>query len=173
MPSFQQQNCKKCLRASKNRAWRGKVIIRNRRKRILQILVLSDRKFKSTMINMLRASRNSCILLKLKSIELVMPSNHLILCHAFLLLASILPRIRVFSNELVLHIRLPSIAASASSLALPVNIQDWFPLGLTGWISLEFKGRVFNITVQKHQFFCAQPSLWSNSHIHIWLLEKP
>jgi len=53
-----------------------------------------------------------------------MPSNHLILCHALLLLASILPRIRVFSNELVLHIRLPSIAASTSSSALPVNIQD-------------------------------------------------
>ena len=64
-----------------------------------------------------------------------------------------------------------NIGASAS--ALPVNIQDWFPLGLTGWISLEFKGRVFNITVQKHQFFCAQPSLWSNSHIHTWLLKKP
>ena len=55
-------------------------------------------------------------------------------------------------------------------------IQDWFPLGLTGWISLQSKGlsRVFsNTTVQKHQFFHAQPSLWSNSHIHTWLLEEP
>ena len=67
-----------------------------------------------------------------------------------------------------------SIGASAS--VLPMNIQDWFPLGWTGWISLESKGfsRVFsNTAVQKHQFFSAQPSLWSNSHIHTWLLEKP
>ena len=59
---------------------------------------------------------------------------------------------------------------------LPKNIQDWFPWGWTGWISLQSKGlaRVFsNTTVQKHQFFSAQLSLWSNSHIHIWLLEKP
>ena len=68
------------------------------------------------------------------------------------------------------------IGASASILILPMNIQGWFPLGLTGWISLLSKGlaRVFsNTTVQKHQFFSAQPSLWSNSHIHTWLLEKP
>ena len=67
-----------------------------------------------------------------------------------------------------------SIGASAS--VLPMNIQDWFPLGWTGWISLQSKGlsRVFsNTTVQKHQFSGAQPSLWSNSHIHTWLLEKP
>ena len=65
---------------------------------------------------------------------------------------------------------------SASASALPMNIQDWFPLGLTGWISLQTKelSRVFsNITVQKYQFFGAQLSLWSNSHIHTWLLEKP
>ena len=69
-----------------------------------------------------------------------------------------------------------SIGASASASVLPVNIQDWFPLGWTGWISLQSKGlsRVFsNTTVQKHQFFGAQLSLKSNSHIHIWLLEKP
>ena len=68
-----------------------------------------------------------------------------------------------------------SIGASASASVLPMNIQDWFPLGWTGWISLQSKGlsRVFsNTTVQKHQFFRAQPSLWSNSHIHTWLLEK-
>ena len=67
-----------------------------------------------------------------------------------------------------------SIGASAS--VLPMNIQDWFPLGLTGLISLQSKGlsRVFsNTTAQKHQFFGTQPSLWSNSHIHTWLLEKP
>ena len=68
-----------------------------------------------------------------------------------------------------------SIFASASTSVLPVNIQDWFPLGLTGLILLS-KGfsRVFsNTTVQKYQFFGAQLSLWSNSHIHTWLLEKP
>ena len=64
----------------------------------------------------------------------------------------------------------------ASALVLPMNIQDWFPLRWTGWISLQSKGysRVFsNFTVQKHQFFSAQLSLWSNSHIHTWLPEKP
>ena len=69
-----------------------------------------------------------------------------------------------------------SIGASASTSVLPMNIQDWFPLGWTGWISLQSKGlsRVFSsTTVQKHQFFSVQPSLWSNSHIHTWLLEKP
>ena len=67
-----------------------------------------------------------------------------------------------------------SVGTSAS--VLPVNIQEWFPLGLTGLISLLSKqlSRVFSkTTVQKHQFFSAQPSLWSNSHIHTWLLEKP
>ena len=69
-----------------------------------------------------------------------------------------------------------SFGASVSASVLPMNIQDWFPLGLTGWISLQSKGlsRVFsNTTVQKHQFFGTQLSLWSNSHIHTWLLEKP
>ena len=69
-----------------------------------------------------------------------------------------------------------SIGASASASVLPMNIQDWFPLGLNGLIFLQSKGlsRVFsNTTVQKHQFFSIQPSLWSNSHIHTWLLEKP
>ena len=69
-----------------------------------------------------------------------------------------------------------SIGASASTSGLPMNIQGWFPLGWTGLISLQSKGlsRVFsNTTVQKHQFFCAQPSSWSNSHIHTWLLKKP
>ena len=68
-----------------------------------------------------------------------------------------------------------SIGASVSTSALPVNTQDWSPLGLTSWISLLSKGlsRVFaKTTVQKHQFFSAQPFLLSTSHIHIWLLEK-
>jgi len=65
-----------------------------------------------------------------------------------------------------------SIGASAS--VLPMNIQSWFPLRLTGWISLLSKGlsKVFSSTIQRHQFFGAQPSLWSNSHIHTWLLGK-
>ena len=68
------------------------------------------------------------------------------------------------------------IGVSASASVLPMNIQDWFPLGWTGWISLQSKGllRVFsNTIVQKHQFFGTQLSLWSNSHIHTWLLKKP
>ena len=69
-----------------------------------------------------------------------------------------------------------SIGASASSSVLLMNIQHWFPLGLTALISLQSEGlsRVFsNTTVQKHQFFGAQLSLWCNSHIHTWLLERP
>ena len=69
-----------------------------------------------------------------------------------------------------------SIGVTASTSVLPMNIQDWFPLGWTGWISLQSKGlsRVFSsTTVQKHQFFGAQLSSQSNSHIHIWILEKP
>ena len=69
-----------------------------------------------------------------------------------------------------------NIGVSASTSVLPVNTQDWFPLGWTDWISLQSKGLsgVFsNTTVQKHQFFSAQLSLYSNSHIHTWLLEKP
>ena len=69
-----------------------------------------------------------------------------------------------------------SIGISASASVLPMNIQDWFPLGWTSWISLQSKGlsRVFsNTTIQKHQFFGFQFSLQSNFHIHTWLLEKP
>ena len=69
-----------------------------------------------------------------------------------------------------------SIGVSASASVLQMNIQDWFPLGWTGWIFLKSKelSRVFsNTTFQKHQFFSAQLSLQSNSHIHTWLLEKP
>ena len=69
-----------------------------------------------------------------------------------------------------------SIGVSASSLVLPMNTQDWFPLGWTGWISLQSKGlsRVFSKTrVQKHQFFGTQLSFKSNSNIYTWLLEKP
>ena len=102
---------------------------------------------------------NSQSLLKLMSIESGMPSNHLILCRPHLLLPSIFPSIRVFSNESVLHIRWPKDWSFSFSISLPMNTQDWPPLGWTGWISLLSKGlsRVFsNTTVQNHQFFGAQ-----------------
>ena len=106
-------------------------------------------------------------LLKLMSIESVKASNHLILCHPLLLLPSIFPRIRDFSNELAVCISLPKYGTPTSVSVFPKKIQDWFPLGLTGLISLQFMrfSRVFsNITVQKYQFLSAQLSLWSNSH---------
>ena len=111
---------------------------------------------------------------KLVSVELVMPSNYLILCSPLLLLPSIFPSIRVSSNESALASSGQSIGASA--LGLTMNIQSWYPLRLTALISLQSKGlsRIFSsITIQKHQLFSAQPSLWYNSHIHTWLLEKP
>ena len=79
-------------------------------------------------------------LLKHMSIESVMPSNHLLLCRPFLLLPSIFPSTKVFSNELALHIRWPKFGASASASVLPMNNQSWFPLLLTGLISLLSKG---------------------------------
>ena len=111
---------------------------------------------------------NSWSILKLMSVESVMPSNHLILCCPLLLLPSIFPRIRIFSNESVLLIRWPKYWSFSFNVS-PFSEH-------TGLISLQSKGlsRVFsNTTVQKHQFFGTQPSLWSNSHIHTWLLEKP
>ena len=114
---------------------------------------------------------NSQSLLKPMSLESGMPSNHLILCRPLLLPPSIFPSIRVFSNESVFFFMSggQSTGVSVSASVLPKNIQDSFPLGLTGLISLKLKGlsRVFsNTTVQKHQFFSAQSSLWSDSHIH-------
>ena len=88
---------------------------------------------------------------KLMSIRSVMWSKHLIFCSPLLLLSSIFPNIRVFSNESALHISGQNIGVSASTSVLPMNIQDWFPLGLTGLISLQSKGlsRVLsNTTVQ-------------------------
>ena len=80
------------------------------------------------------------------------------------------PNIRVFSNESTLRMRWPKYWSFSFRSVLPINIQDWFPLRLTCLISLQFKGLwVFsNTTVQKHQFFSAELSLWSNSHIHTW-----
>ena len=105
---------------------------------------------------------------KFISIEMVMPSNHLILCRPLLFPSSIFPSIRVFSNESVLHIRWPKYWSFSFNIS--PSKEHW------GLISLQSKGlsRVFsNTRVQKHQFFGTQPSLWPNSHIHTWLLEKP
>ena len=112
---------------------------------------------------------NSQSSLKLMSIELEMPSNHLIVWFP-LLLPSTFPSIRVFSNEPFLHIINWALAS-----VLPMNVQDWSPLALTSLISFQSKGpsRVFaNTTVQNQKFFSTQFSLWSNSQILTWLLEK-
>ena len=110
---------------------------------------------------------NSQSLLKLMSIQLVMPSNHLMLCHTLLLLPSIFSSIRVFSNESVLYIRWPKYwHFSFLNTHLPMNTQDWFLLEWTGWISLQSKGlsRVFSNTTVKKKLFSAQLSLFWLSH---------
>ena len=107
-------------------------------------------------------------LLKLMSIESVMPSNHLILCHP-LLLPSLYPSIRVFSNEPVLRIRWPKYWSFSLSTSTFNEYSGLISFRMDWCISLQSKGlsRVFsNTTVQKHQFFGTQLSLWSNSHIH-------
>ena len=117
----------------------------------------------------------SCSLLKLMCIESVSTCSHLIICCPILLLPSIFPNIRVYSDVLVLQNRVQSIGVAASASVLAMNIHGWFTLGLTDLISLQPKGcsSVFSsTTIQKRQYFGAQPSLWSNSHIHRWLLEK-
>ena len=121
------------------------------------------------------STTNSRGLLRLKYIESVVPSDHIILCCHLLLPPSIFPSIRVFSDESALCIKWPKYGASASTSVLPMNIQDWFPLGWTDLISLESKGllSLFKHQIQKHHFFSTQFSFWSNSHIHTWLLEKP
>ena len=109
------------------------------------------------------------------SIESVMPPNHLILCHPLLLLPSIFISIRVFSNKSALHTKWPKYWSFSFNVSPSKEHQGWYPLGWTGWISFHSKGlsRVLsNTTVQKHQFFGAQLSLQSNSHIHTWPLKK-
>ena len=112
---------------------------------------------------------NSWSLLKLMSIKLAMPSNHLILCRPLLLLPSIFPSIRVFSNESTLHMRWPkywsfsfSISPSSEYSGLLSFRIDWLDCLVSEGFSRVFS----NTTVQKHQFFSTQLSLWSNSHIH-------
>ena len=145
-------------------------------------IVVISRSFVSDSATPWTAARQTSVsftifwsLLKLMSIELVLPSNHLILCHP-LLLPSVFPRIRVFSDESVFHIRWPkdwsfsfSISPSNEYSGLISFEMDWFDrLAVQGIL------RVFSSTiVWKHQFFNVQPSLWSNPHIHTWLLEEP
>ena len=135
-------------------------------------LVLSD----SLRPHGLQHTRLACPSLSprvcIMTIESMIPSNHLILCGPLLLLPSASGS---FQMSQFFTSGGQSIGVSASSV-LPMNTQDWSPLGWTVWISLQSKGlsRVFsNTTVQKHQFFSIQLSLESNSHIHTRLLEKP
>ena len=119
---------------------------------------------------------NSWSSLKLTSIESVMPSSHLILCRPLLLLPPIPPSIRAFSNGSTLRMRWPKYWSFSFSIIPSKEHPGLISLEWTGWISLQSKGlsRVFsNTTVQKHQFFRAQLSSQSNSHINTWPLEKP
>ena len=119
---------------------------------------------------------NSRRSLRLMSIESVMPSSHLILCRPLLLLPPIPPSITVFPMSQLFAWGGQSTRVSALASFLPKKSQGWSPSEWTGWTSLQSKGlsRVFsNTTVQKHQFFSAQLSSQSNSHIHTWPLEKP
>ena len=109
------------------------------------------------------------------SIRSVMPSNHLIRGVPFSFCLQSFPAVVSSLMSRLFASGGQSIGASASASVLPMNIVGWFPLGLTGLIFLQSKGLwwvISNTTVQKHQFFSVQPSLWSNSHISTWLLEK-
>ena len=112
-------------------------------------------------------------------IKLMTPSSHFILCHPVLLLPSIFPSIRVFFNDSTLHIRWPKYQSFSLASVLPMNVQGWFPLGLTGLISLQSKGlsRVFSSTAfQKHSVFFYGPTLMAihdyckNHSFDIWTL---
>ena len=120
--------------------------------------------------------------LKVTSIELVMPSSHLILCHPLLLLPPIPPSIRVFSNESTLRMRWPKYCSFSFSIS-PSNEHpglisfrmDWLDLLVVQWTLkslLQHHSSEASTTAQKHQFFSTQLSLYSNCHMHTWLLEK-
>ena len=115
-------------------------------------------------------------LLELMSIESVMSSKHLIVCCAHIILSQSFSAQGCFPMMQHFASGGQSIGASALASVLPMNIQGWFLLGLTVFISLLSKGLskvLLQHTVQKHQFFGAQPALWSSFHICTWLLEKP
>ena len=112
---------------------------------------------------------NSCPLSQWSHPSISFPATPFLSCPQFFPASRFLPMSQLFTSGG------KNIGASASASVLPMNIQGWFPLGLTCLISLQSKGlsRVFSsTTVQKHQFFSAQPSLWSNSHVCLWLLDK-
>ena len=111
----------------------------------------------------------------LMSIESMMPSNHRIFCHPLSFCPQSFPTSGSFPMSRLLALGSQSIGASTSVSVLPMNIQGWFPLGLSDLITLLFKGLskvTSSTTVLRHQFFSTQPSLWSNSQHHTWLLEK-
>ena len=118
---------------------------------------------------------NSQSLLKLMPIESVIPPNHLILCRPLLLLPTIFSSIRVFSNESVLHIGWPKYRSFSISPSSEYSGLISFRIDWLDFLAAQARdSQVFsNTTVQKHQFFSTQLSLWSSSHIHTWLLEKP
>ena len=118
---------------------------------------------------------NSRSLLRFMSIESVMPSNHLILCHALFLPPSNFPSIKVFSNESVLHIRWPKYWSFTFSIS-PSNEYSGLISFRMNWLDILAVQETWvfsNTTVQKHQFFGAQPSSQSNTHIYTWPQEKP
>ena len=116
------------------------------------------------------ASSNSCPLSQWCYLTISFSAIPFSIClHSF-------PTSRSFPISQIFALGGQNIAASASASVLPMTLQGWFPLGFTGWISLQSKklSRVFSsTTIQKHQFFHVQPSLRFNSHIHVWLSEKP
>ena len=110
------------------------------------------------------------------SIELMMPSNHRTLCCPFSSCPLSFSASESFLRSWLFPSGGQSVGASISASVLSMNMQGWFPVGLTGLISLLSRGlsRIFSsTTIRRHQFFGAQPSLWSSSLIHMWLLEKP
>ena len=110
-------------------------------------------------------------LCQLMSTESVMPSSHLILCCLLLLLPTIFPSIRVFSNESALPIRWPKYWSFSFSISNSNEYSGLISFRMDSWISLKSRGlsRVFSTTIWKHQFFGAQPSLWFNSHICMYM----
>ena len=109
---------------------------------------------------------------KFLSIESVMPSSHLILCRPLLLLPPVSPSIRVFSHESTLRMRWPKYWSFSFSIISSKEIPGLISFRMD-WLDLRLSRVFSNTTVQKHQFFGAQLSSQSNSHIHTWLLEKP
>ena len=115
-------------------------------------------------------------LLKLMSIESIMPSNHLVLCRPLLLLPSIFPSIRVFSSESALHIRWPKYWSFSFSIRLSNEYSGLSPFRIDWLDLLAVQGPLKSLLQHhswKHHFFPTQPFLLSSSHIHTWLLEKP